>query len=67
VGGKEEHKALREFNYSAIDITMRDIERYAGSPSEMREFLFEKSTRTNDIVRIIEHLEIIALKASTLH
>jgi hypothetical protein len=64
-GGKEERKALREFNYSAIEETIRAIEAHAASPSEMREFLFEKSTRTNDINKIINSLEMIALKSSS--
>lgn len=61
-GGKEEHCALREFNYHAIEATIKDILTHAASPFKMKEYLLERSTRIDDINKIISQLKMITPK-----
>ena len=62
--GREEHRALREFNYRSIESTINDIEKHAASTLEMQEFLLDRSTRVIDIHKIIHRLSDIEARKS---
>lgn len=66
-GGKNEHKALREFNFYAIDSTIKDIEKNSASIVEMKKYLLNRSTRADYILKISKMLESIPNKVSTLN
>lgn len=58
-GGSNEHKKLREFNFAAIQTTIKDIQKNADTPLKIKTYLSERSTRTEDIEKICHLLNRI--------